>query len=165
MGIAESKGMNNHGTYYKGQLAAFSLFVGRRDVAKKQILDYIQQDFTAQFNASGAQPMELRRVFASSYSYFNLDGVMYLAKVGELLGINLWHMKNGNGATLQTAVDFLIPLSLSPMAKENPAGLLPLLEDARRYYPADAAKYSHYISTIRKLTNGGDLLSEWILWK
>ncbi|RUS13408.1 alginate lyase-domain-containing protein [Endogone sp. FLAS-F59071] len=165
MGIAESKGLNNQGTYYKGQLAAFSLFVGRKDVAKQQVIDYIEQDFTLQFNRSGAQPMELRRVFSSLYSYFNLQGVMYLAKVGQLFGIDLWHMKNRNGVTLQDAVDFLIPLSLSPRATENPANLLPLLEDARNHYPAEAAKYSHYISKIRKLTSGGDLLSEWILWK
>ncbi|RUS29056.1 alginate lyase-domain-containing protein [Jimgerdemannia flammicorona] len=163
MGRKEGEGVNNHGTYYKAQLAAFSRFVGDDAKVKKILQSYITPMFDLQFNASGAQPYELRRVFSTRYSFFNLQGVMYLAKLGQSYGIDLWRHKNKSGAGIQTAVDFLIPLALNPKDDQSPAGLLPLLEDAENIY-GGKKKYGNAIKKIRELTNGGDSLAEWILW-
>jgi hypothetical protein len=40
---------------------------------------------------------------------FNLMALTRLAQIGKHVGVDVWHYRNANGATLFDAIDYLIP--------------------------------------------------------
>lgn len=108
-GQKESKKLNNHRTFYSVQAASIAVFLNRTDDAKKIFKDTTKVQLPLSIEADGSQPQELRRTKALSYSILNLAGLMKLANVGKHIGINLWNYNTPRGATLEKAIDFLIP--------------------------------------------------------
>lgn len=108
-GQKESKKLNNHRTFYAVQAASIAVFLNRTDVAKKIFKDTTKVQLPQSIEADGRQPQELRRTKALHYSLLNLAGLMKLANVGKHVGINLWEYNTPRGATLEKAIDFLIP--------------------------------------------------------
>lgn len=108
-GVFEKNTKNNHGTHYDVQLVSLLVFLDRIDEAK-QILEAVKTERIAkQIEPNGAQPLELARTKAMSYSTMNLKGMTELAVLGKMLGVDLWNYKAENGASIVAAYAFLKP--------------------------------------------------------
>jgi hypothetical protein len=140
-GKKEAEATNNHGTWYDAQASSIALFLNNTCAAKqifqgsaaKRIVGHIQPD--------GSQPFELQRTKSWDYSIFNLQGLFELAAIGEHLRIDLWNYKTPQGASLETAIDYLIPYVLKnqtwPYQQITPIttnGLVDLLHQAAIHY-------------------------------
>jgi hypothetical protein len=113
LGIDEADEHNNHGTYYDVQVVDFALFVGNKDLARRQ-LEITKRRIDSQIKPDGSQPHELTRTKSLGYSIMNLEGFFYLAQFADKLGVNLWDYRTNNGAGLRQAYDFLKPYLKDP---------------------------------------------------
>lgn len=110
-GKDERSAKNNHGTWYYVQVVDFALFTGDKAKAQ-QLAKESREIFDSQVTKDGSMPLELERTNALAYSTFNLQAWFYLADLAEKAGVDLWHYRNRQGATLRTAVDWLKPYAL-----------------------------------------------------
>ncbi|KAL1952072.1 hypothetical protein VTO73DRAFT_1221 [Trametes versicolor] len=104
-----SKG-NNHYTFYVNQLAAAKMYVGDTQGAQGALKSYFTDQFLDQIAASGEQPFEAVRTRPYHYRCFNLEAMITNAKLGDQLGMNFWTAKSKYGATIQTALDYVMGL-------------------------------------------------------
>jgi hypothetical protein len=113
-GRDESIAKNNHGTYYDLQLAVYSLFVDRADIARRVLEDARTKRIAAQIEPDGRQPLELARTRSFSYSVMNIDGLTQLATVGDGVGVDLWSYTPAgrNGPAIRDALLYLVPYAL-----------------------------------------------------
>lgn len=108
-GIFEKNTKNNHGVYYDVQVVSILLFLNKKEEAK-QILELVKTERIAkQIEANGAQPHELERTKALSYSTMNLSGFTQLAFLGKKVNVDLWSYEAKNGASIIKAYEFLKP--------------------------------------------------------
>jgi len=111
-GREENAAKNNHGTFYDVQAISFALFVRRNDLAK-QIADVAKEKRIAQqIEPDGRQPLELARTKAWSYSNFNLEGLMLLARLAESTGVALWTYETKDGRSIRRALEYLYPYAM-----------------------------------------------------
>ncbi|GAB3138376.1 alginate lyase family protein [Amycolatopsis stemonae] len=108
-GTDEAKAQNNHGSFYDMLAAGLALGTGQRDLARTIVQDAGPKRIAPQIDATGYQPQEASRTRSWHYSNFNLVALTRLAQIGKHVGVDLWHYTAPSGATLFTAVDFLIP--------------------------------------------------------
>jgi hypothetical protein len=90
------------------------LFLNRTHLAKAILNDVRNELIAQQIDADGSQLQEIDRANSLDYSIFNLLGLFKLASIGERLGIDLWNYKTSEGASLQKALDYLLPSILDP---------------------------------------------------
>src|SRR6266567_3410576 len=140
-GREEAAAKNNHGTYYDLQVASFSLFTGKKDLAIRVLQDARQKRIATQIEPDGRQPLELARTKAWSYSVGNLDGLMLLATLGERVGIDLWNFRTNDGRSIRKATEYLAPFALGEqkwpyqqLGEWPPQMLFPLLRRAAASY-------------------------------
>lgn len=112
LGKEEASAENNHGSWYAAQTARIALFVGERDVAKDIVERVQKKRIPRQFLPDGRQPAELKRTQSLHYSFFNVEALSVVARVGEHLGIDLWHSAPQSGS-LQPGLQFVLPYLLS----------------------------------------------------
>ena len=106
-GRNERFAMNNHGTYYDLQVAAICAYLG-----EARLLRHVLRDsrfrILAQFDETGAQPLELSRTATAHYCCFNLQGWVHLAKIAETVGEDLWHFTGESGSGIQKGMEWLL---------------------------------------------------------
>ncbi|CAM0143234.1 unnamed protein product [Umbelopsis sp. WA50703] len=110
---------NNLKTWYDAQLAGYYAFTGKSTMAKDVIQTYLQVDYARQIDKDGGQTLELQRTAQFHFSNFNLEALIYLAKVGDEVGMDVWHTANQQGANIKTAVEFLISKKMKTHAPEE----------------------------------------------
>lgn len=136
------------GTWYDAQVAAYALFGGEEETARRIVQSVAEARLDQQLTREGSHRRERQCI---SYSCYNLHGLFTLARVGEAVGMNLWNYETPRGRSLRKAMQFLSPyadfgkawagttaaeqpaqgqLELSPRAK-----LASLLAQARLAWP------------------------------
>jgi hypothetical protein len=104
---AAPKQRNNHESWYDAAVASLAVYLGQPDVATDALRDGATL-IDLQIDRDGSQPMELGRTMAWHYSNFNGHALCRLAEVGAKVGVNLWEHVNRRGASLATAIDYMI---------------------------------------------------------
>src|SRR5688500_6910914 len=107
-GAHEQKAVNNHGSWFAAQTAAYALFVGDTATAR-EIIAGIPARIEWQIKPDGQQPIELERTMSMHYSSFNAEALSRLAEMGRHVGIDLWHHEAPSGGTLKRAIDDIVP--------------------------------------------------------
>ena len=108
-GTKESRNGNNHETSYTLQVISFSLFVGKPDIAEKQIEKHFKQRIIRMIEPDGRQPRELARTKALHYSMMNLSMIIEIAEIARKMGIKLYSYETQDGRSIRKALDFLYP--------------------------------------------------------
>ena len=85
------------------------MFLSDKDVARKVSEAAKAKRIALQIKPDGSQPLELARTKSFSYSVFNLTALMRLAQEARLVGVDLWSYHADDGASLQAALDYLLP--------------------------------------------------------
>ncbi len=144
---------NNIGMWYSVQVASLALFVGSEDVARQVLSGVAAKRLDPQIEPDGRMPHELERTQSLGYSKFNVLAMFALATMGEKLGIDLWHWRAKDGASVRKALDYLAQYADGkkrwphPMLKRGGRrGLFPLLRRAGLAYGDD--RYEKLIATL-----------------
>jgi len=106
-GMAERDAVNNHGTCWVAQVAAFCELTGNAELTA-----YCRNRFETvlipnQEAPDGSFPQELRRTKPYGYSLFNLDAMGIIA---QLLGLWKWQLPDGRG--MARAMEYMYPYML-----------------------------------------------------
>jgi hypothetical protein len=152
-GKDEAKAKNNHGSWYDYQVVSTALFLDKTDMAKKYLEEVKTKRIAIQIKADGTQPFELVRTTSWHYSVFNLEALCSLAKLGDKVGVDLWHYENPDGGSIRKALDFVLPFSLNQSEWKYPqikkittSSLYPILSAAVRNI--DKNTYSDWIAKL-----------------
>ncbi|KAG8734008.1 hypothetical protein FRC11_013494 [Ceratobasidium sp. 423] len=144
VGKKAARAANNHGTFYPNQIAALKILSGDIAGARMVLQSYFDNQFQDQIVASGEQPLEAVRTRPFHYRCFNLEAIITNAKLGDYIGINYWSIRTKYGATIQTAVDYLI--SLDP-GNERVEDALPHVAAVAAAYGDPHRKYANYLKS------------------
>ncbi len=135
-GRKEHEARNNHGSWYLVQLVAIARYLGREDDAR----NFAREDFARidwQIEPDGQQPLETARTDGLSYSLFNLEAQLRVARLAAPLGLDLWNYTAPRGGSLKQALAYLKRFDAAPeqwphqqLAKQQAGFLRPLLDAA-----------------------------------
>ena len=108
-GIEERDAVNNHGTCWVMQVAAFAHLTG-----DERLLAFCRDRFKTvlvpkQMAGDGRFPLELERTKPYGYSIFNLDALATTCQILSTPTDNLWSWTLGDGRGLRRAVAFMYP--------------------------------------------------------
>jgi hypothetical protein len=107
-GKQEVKAGNNHSTWWAAQVASFAVFA--RDAKTQAFVWDLYRDYLlGQFQADGSAPKEEARTRSLAYSAMNLDAFGLLCRMAQVQGVDLWQAKSPNGASIVTAMQYLLP--------------------------------------------------------
>jgi hypothetical protein len=156
-GKTESNSQNNHGSWYDVQVASYALFVGRDELAKKVLDEFLSRRIAKQIAPDGRQPQELARTRAWNYSIFNLAALFNAASIADKLEIDLWRYETPDKRGIRRALDWLVPFATGKskwtykeISEFQPEKLAPLLRQAA-LRDRDAA-YERAVSQITGTT-------------
>ena len=152
-GRAEAKAQNNHGTWYDVQIAAYALFFGKKELAKKVLSEFPTKRISKQIEPGGLQPNELKRTQAWSYSLFNLEALFNAASIADKLELNLWNYETPDKRGIRKALDWLLPFAIREkkwsypqISAWQPEKLAPFLRRAALHY-----RETSYENALNKL--------------
>lgn len=159
-GREEAAELNNHGTWYDVQAVTIALFLGERESARRICEAARTRRLARQIEPDGRQPGELGRTLSFFYVCFNLDGLFRLARLGEQVGVDLWHHRSPDGRSLRAALDWLLPYATGQtpwtFPQISPPGYRPAVSLLRR--AAVAYHEPAYEEAIRLVPGAADEL-------
>jgi hypothetical protein len=117
---SEAKALNNHGSWYDVQVASFSLFIGKKDLAKNVVSEFAAKRIAKQIAPDGRQPYELERTQSWNYSLFNLEAMFSAASIAEKLGVDLWRDQGPDKRGIRKALDWLVPFAIGKSTWSHP---------------------------------------------
>ncbi|KAJ7507000.1 chondroitin AC/alginate lyase [Mycena galericulata] len=112
---------NNHGTFFVNQLAALKLIVNDTAGATTLGRGYFGGIYKNQIQSNGEQPMEASRTRPYHYRNFNIAGMITNARLLKYADptSNDWNTTTNHGATIQTALDFVMTVNPSTTSEKN----------------------------------------------
>ena len=116
-----------------GEQAALLWLDGETERLRQYLETVTLPRLASQITAEGKQPLELQRTRTWSYCTENLEHFFKLGRFAEQVGVDLFRYEAENGASLQAALDFLLPCVCQP--SEWP-------------YPQETAWQDHFIRHI-----------------
>lgn len=108
LGNKENKQKNNHGSWYKYQVAALAMHLGNDSLAKETVAS-AQESLSNQLDTEGKQLHELARTRSFFYSCFNLEALTSIALVGDCVGMDMWNYTSADNKSLLLAFNYLSP--------------------------------------------------------
>jgi hypothetical protein len=160
-GNEEHAAKNNHGTWFYSQAIDFALFTGNTAKAK-ELAEESKKRIDSQIDAAGKMQLELDRTNGLGYSTFNLQAWFRVATLAQHAGVNLWQYVNPQGASIRTALDWLLPYALGQktwtyqqIGEYNKSNLYPLLSQAAAVY-----KEANYATLAGQLQTDKDVVGE-----
>lgn len=152
-GRLEAGANNNHGTWYDAQLAAFMLYLGKKNQVRAIIGNVTPRRILLQIKPDGSMPEELKRTRSRHYTFFTLEAFFVLAAVGEQVGIDIWDWGEPTGVSLRKAFDFAAPhlakdapWDYGEIGVYNPFAFTPLFHRAAMVYKDD--RYIEFIQAL-----------------
>ncbi|KAF7329635.1 Chondroitin AC/alginate lyase [Mycena kentingensis (nom. inval.)] len=132
---------NDHGTFFAGQLMALKIVVGDEKGAAEVGKAFFNGAFKKQISANGDQPLEADRTRPFHYRNFNLAGLITAARLVSYASpsFNAWNATASSGATIQTALNFV--MRTSPAASETHSNEVKLQRELYANVAAVAAVY------------------------
>ena len=112
-GIDEKNALNNHGTCWTMQVAAFALFTKNNALLDSCRNRYKYNHLPQQMDSLGGFPRELARTKPYGYSLFNLDAMTMLCQILSTEKDNLWEYKTPDGRSIRKGISFLYPYVLN----------------------------------------------------
>ncbi len=109
LGTMEGTRKNNHATWYDVQVCNILIYLGEVGQVKKILEAVKEKRIATQIEPDGSQPLELARTKSFSYSTMNLAGFTELARLGKMVGVDLWNYQTQDGRSIRKAYEFLIP--------------------------------------------------------
>lgn len=155
LGIKGSHQKNNHGSWYKFQVASLAYYLGKTDLVKSTI-ELAQKSLDQMLDEKGRQTHELARSRSFFYSCFNLQALTNIAVIGDKIGIDMWHYKSENKKSLTLAIDYLTPVINGQTWHHNTlkaidyTGLIPILSIASKN--ENYEDYKDILTTILKVS-------------
>jgi hypothetical protein len=166
MGKEEAATTNNHGSWYDVLTTSIALFLNDTEAARDMLQASKNRRIDKHIMADGSQPFELKRTLTWHYSVFNLQALFALARLGEHLSIDLWDHSTPTGATLRTALDYLVPAAsnaqvwpyqqISPIKPERIVDVL--YQAAEHYHEPDYLQTAQTILGQDDTTHRNNLL-------
>ncbi|KAF7978761.1 hypothetical protein HWV62_25685 [Athelia sp. TMB] len=142
----ESIATNNHGTYFYNQLASLQILVGNTTAAVNTTQTYFKEQYLNQIDLTGEQPLEAIRTHPYHYRCYNLAAMIVNARIGEYLGLNFWNTTTIQGATIQTAADFIMANQKLGDPTDGPLSeLYPSLAKVAAVYGDPDGKYAAFL--------------------
>ncbi|WP_299780902.1 alginate lyase family protein [uncultured Formosa sp.] len=106
LGIKGSLLNNNHGSWYKFQVAALAMYLGNKNLTKNTIVA-TENSLEQMINTEGGQVHELERTRSFFYSCFNLEALISIAKIGDYVNLNMWTYETESKKSLTLALHYL----------------------------------------------------------
>lgn len=120
MGIEERDELNNHGTCWCAQVAAFAKLCDDHG-ALSELRTRFREVLLDQIAPDGSMPLELARTKPYNYSIFNLDLFAALCQLASVPQDNLWLATRADGRGMRKALDFMAPYLAAPESWPYPA--------------------------------------------
>lgn len=108
-GIDEKNALNNHGTCWTMQVAAFARFTQNEALLDTCRIRYKTKHLPDQMAVDGSFPRELNRTKPYGYSLFNLDAMTMLCQLLTTPTDNLWQFETSDKKSIQKGISFLFP--------------------------------------------------------
>lgn len=143
---------NNHGSWYKFQVAALASYLGDK-ATLASIVEQTKQSFNDQFDVKGVQAHEVARTRSYFYSCFNLSAMLSVAMVAEKAGMPFWQHVTKDNKSLKLGIDYLIPVLEGQKwphraKKVLPKDMIMVLSLAKGRYPE--TKYDQHLEALLK---------------
>jgi hypothetical protein len=170
LGIKGSKQKNNHGSWYKYQVASLALYL-EDEVLVQNMVELAQQSLDKMLDDKGGQTHELARSRSFFYSCFNLQALIYIAELGNKVGMDMWQYQSENKKSLSLAISYLTPVvtgkkwNHNTLKDINLSSLIPIISKASKNNNSE--EYKILLSEILKdhqLTKDSKLLEFWLLY-
>lgn len=162
---------NNHGSWYKFQVAALAFYLGERELVKDMVI-LAQQSLSEMLNENGGQTHELKRSRSFFYSCFNLQALSNIATLADKVGMNMWQYQSADNKSLELAIGYLTPVvngeiwnhkTLKPIDYTD---LIPIISAASKN-GNEKEKYKKLLSKILEKSEGtkqkAKVLDFWLL--
>ena len=108
-GLDEKKALNNHGTCWTLQVAAFAKFTGNKALMDTCKNRYRNIHLPDQMAADGSFPKELARTKPYGYSLFNLDAMAMICQILSGRSDDLWRFTLPDQRSIAKGISFLYP--------------------------------------------------------
>jgi len=108
-GLDEKKALNNHGTCWTMQVAAFAKFTNNKALLDTCRNRYKNIHLPDQMAIDGSFPKELARTKPYGYAIFNLDAMTMLCQILSDQKENLWKYQTADQRSIRKGIDFLFP--------------------------------------------------------
>ncbi|WP_111707928.1 alginate lyase family protein [Lutibacter citreus] len=170
LGIKGSMQENNHGSWYRYQVASLALYLDDKQLVK-QMVEITQNSLDKMLNIEGGQIHELARSRSFFYSCFNLQALTNIAVLGDKVGMNMWQFETENKKSLFLAINYLTPVlngkkwNYNTLKPIDLSGLIPVIAKIPAKYNSET--YKKALENILKITEEKDinnkLLEFWLL--
>jgi hypothetical protein len=108
-GLDEKKALNNHGTCWTMQVAAFAKFTNNKALLDTCRNRYKNIHLPDQMAADGSFPKELARTKPYGYSLFNLDAMAMICQILSNKKNDLWRFQLDDQRSIERGISFLYP--------------------------------------------------------
>lgn len=161
-GRREDTRPNNHGAWYVAQTAAYALFVGKQETARRILAAAGKKRFDPHIDRDGKMPLELARTRAFTYTAVNLTALVNLARLADHVDIDLWNFRGDQGQGLRNVFTWFAPFVAAPETWRYPQiteiTRLPRLSGLYRL-AANAYDEPEFEQVVAEIVADGDALA------